>query len=60
MDKYEEEKNEAINKLKQCQIKNNIDDCLKCELVLSCTIRDDFVSIIYKSMNKGETGGFEF
>jgi len=46
--------------LKQCQIKNNLDSCMKCQQILDCEIRDKYIKIVYESMNKGSGGGFEF
>ena len=46
--------------LKQCQIKNNVDSCMKCTHLLQCEVRDNYIKVVYESMNKGSGGGFEF
>ena len=52
-------KNKYIE-LKECQKKNNIDSCSKCELFFSCDLRKTYVDSVYKSMNKDSDGGFDF
>ncbi|DAB40914.1 MAG TPA: hypothetical protein CFH81_01015 [Sulfurovum sp. UBA12169] len=46
--------------LQACQVSRELNSCLKCELVLKCELRDAYVISVYESMNKGESGGFEF
>ena len=46
--------------LKQCQINNNVNSCIKCQKILNCEVRDKYIKIVYESMNKGSGGGFEF
>ncbi|MGB5866527.1 MAG: hypothetical protein WBG69_01525 [Arcobacteraceae bacterium] len=46
--------------LKQCQLQNNLDSCMKCPKLLDCETRDKYVKVVYESMNKGSGGGFEF
>jgi len=46
--------------LLQCQQQKQLDSCLKCQEVLQCTLRDDYIKAVYDSMNKGTGGGFEF
>lgn len=46
--------------LQTCQASRELNSCLRCELVLSCELRDAYVISVYESMNKGEGGGFEF
>ncbi|MCD6653495.1 MAG: hypothetical protein LT067_01835 [Sulfurovum sp.] len=46
--------------LQACQASREHSSCLKCELVLKCELRDAYVISVYESMNKGESGGFEF
>ena len=60
LDEYEQalEKHFAI--LQECQSKNSVDSCMKCEKILECEIRDEYIKAVYMSMNKGVTGGFEF
>jgi hypothetical protein len=33
---------------------------MKCEVLLSCELREAYVKAVYDSMNKGTGGGFEF
>lgn len=44
----------------KCQQDHNVDSCMKCEKLLNCEIRDNYVKAVYESMNKGSGGGFEF
>ena len=46
--------------LKQCQVKNGVNSCMKCEKLLECEVRDNYIKVVYESMNKGSGGGFEF
>ncbi len=46
--------------LQACQIAKELHSCLQCELVLSCELRDAYVISVYESMNRGDSGGFEF
>ena len=59
-DKWQVTLDAEIVILKQCQINNNLDSCMKCEKLLDCEIRDKYIKIVYESMNKGSGGGFEF
>ncbi len=59
VDKYEQEQNEALSKLKKC--KNRVkDSCMPCKDFFQCETRAEYVKKTYQSMNKGSTGGFEF
>ncbi len=60
VDKWEEARREAKQKLLACQNERNVDSCLKCEKIIGCEIRSDYVKKVYESMSKGEGGGFEF
>ena len=60
LDKWEKSLLEQLNILKECQVKNKIKSCLKCQMVIGCEIRKEYVNTVYKSMNKGQGGGFEF
>ncbi len=44
----------------KCQQDHNVDSCMKCEKLLNCEIRDNYIKAVYESMNKGSGGGFEF
>ena len=60
LDKYEQALEEQLVILKNCQSEKNIDSCMKCEKIIECEIRNEYVKAVYMSMNKGVTGGFEF
>jgi len=49
-----------FNKLKECQFNKKINSCMKCQAILECEIRKNYVNAVYRSMNKGQDGGFEF
>ena len=51
---------EAKASLQACQKEHNVDSCMKCEKILGCEVRNDYVKKVYESMNKGQGGGFEF
>lgn len=59
MDKYEEEHEKALKKLKECKnrVKNS---CMPCKDFFDCQTRAEYVKKTYESMNKCKTGGFEF
>lgn len=59
-DKWEIALDEHLSVIKECQQKQNVDSCLKCEHTFNCEIRDKYVKAVYESMNKGSGGGFEF
>ena len=59
-DKWQIALDKPLEDLKQCQIDKNIDSCLKCNQLLKCEIRDQYIKAVYESMNKGSGGGFEF
>ena len=46
--------------LENCQKKEGVTSCLKCEKLLKCELRDAYVKAVYDSMSKGKGGGFEF
>ena len=50
----------SVKELKNCQESNKLKSCLSCSKLLICDIRLLYVNLIYKSMNKKESGGFEF
>lgn len=57
----EEILDEKIVDLKNCQSKNQIDSCMKCESFLDCTKRKEYVISVYQSMNEDiQNGGFNF
>ena len=59
-DRYEIYLDETTIKLKECQEKNSLDTCSKCDKFLECELRNEYVKAAYESMSKGKTGGFEF
>lgn len=50
----------AKKKLIECQERMGVKSCLECEKIFECEIRSSYVEAVYKSMNKGDEGGFEF
>lgn len=60
MDKYELRLEEQKELLKACQADKALQSCLNCEDIFKCTQRKDYVDAVYSSMNKGNTGGFDF
>ncbi len=59
-DEFELRLQNSLKILKECQEKHNLKSCLKCQKVIGCEIRKEYVDAVYKSMNKGKGGGFEF
>jgi hypothetical protein len=57
---YEQNLDIKEKDVKECQENHSLDSCLKCDQIIGCTLRDEYVKAVYASMNKGETGGFEF
>jgi len=57
---YEERLDEAIQTLKACQQEHNVNSCYVCEHCIGCEVRTKYIRIVYESMSKGETGGFDF
>ena len=50
-----------LKELKECQIKNNFDSCMKCDVFLECELRKEYVLSVYQSMNEDmKQGGFDF
>lgn len=60
LDQWEEALQEAIASLQECQNSRNLTSCFDCEKLFDCEIRSNYVKTVYESMNKGQTGGFEF
>ncbi len=58
--KYSKALEEETLKIKACQKSKNINSCLKCEKIIGCKARNNYVKAVYNSMNKGQSGGFEF
>ena len=60
LDQWEQAREEAKARLQACQKEHHLNSCMKCEKILGCEIRNDYVKKVYESMNKGQGGGFEF
>jgi hypothetical protein len=48
------------SKLEACQKEKHLQSCLKCDQLLHCELREEYVKAVYESMSKGQGGGFEF
>jgi hypothetical protein len=59
-DVFDQRLDALIEKLKACQAEHALKSCVGCEHILACELRRTYVSAVYDSMSKGETGGFEF
>ena len=59
-DRWEEALVGKLEELKACQQAKGLESCLKCEAILECEVRTQYVNAVYESMNKGSGGGFEF
>lgn len=59
-DEFERRLDAVIEKLQACQTEHSVKSCSLCEHYLACELRKSYVSAVYDSMSKGETGGFEF
>lgn len=60
LDKWEEALEVQITILQNCQDEKSLDSCMKCEYLLECLTRKEYIKAVYESMNKGTGGGFEF
>jgi hypothetical protein len=68
-DFFEKALDEKLLALQECQKQNSKNviydggeygSCTPCDKILGCEIRKTYVSAVYNSMAKGDTGGFEF
>jgi hypothetical protein len=59
-DQYELQLQESMRKLQACQVSMGVTSCMSCDKLLNCELRTSYVEDVYKSMNKGKGGGFEF
>lgn len=57
---FEERLTQMISEVKACQTQKGHDSCMKCEKLIGCELRKQYVQVTYESMSKGEIGGFEF
>lgn len=60
VDSFEAKLQEKTKKLKSCQKEKNFTSCMNCDSFISCLTRRAYISAVYESMNKGNSGGFEF
>lgn len=68
LDEQEEEKEilkfkAELDKLEECQNSKSINSCFKCNDMLICETRNQYVVAVYESMNpniKDDKTGFEF
>jgi len=60
LDEFELALKEQLKVLQECQASKNLDSCLKCDKIIGCETRNEYIKAVYMSMNKGVTGGFEF
>lgn len=52
---------DKLKELQECQAKNSLDSCMKCDLFLNCSLRSEYVLSVYRSMNENmNDGGFDF
>ena len=57
---FEERLTQMIQELQTCQQQKGHDSCMKCDQLIGCELRKQYVQVTYESMSKGEIGGFEF
>ncbi|MCV6607957.1 MAG: hypothetical protein OIF32_07090 [Campylobacterales bacterium] len=60
LDEYEKKHLEELEKLEECKKSKGVDSCRKCSEFYPCELRKSYVDAVFFSMNKGQTGGFEF
>lgn len=59
-DEFELNLSQKIQSIVSCQKEHMINSCMKCEKILNCQTRSEYVDAAYNSMAKGNTGGFDF
>ncbi len=57
---FDERLTRMIQELQACQQSKGHTSCMKCEHLIGCELRKQYVQVTYESMSKGEIGGFEF
>lgn len=57
---FDKELDIKLKELNECQQNNNVDSCLKCDKIIECEMRNSYVEAVYKSMNSGSSGEFDF
>jgi hypothetical protein len=60
LDEFELALKKELKVLQECQKSRDLDSCLKCDRIIGCETRNNYIKAVYKSMNKGVSGGFEF
>jgi len=60
MDEYKKKLKIEVKNLKECQQKEGVSSCFKCDKMFKCELRLTYVRSVYESMSKGKVGGFEF
>ena len=60
LDEYEINFKKRTKELLECQSTNSKKSCLECDKIIGCEVRNSYVKAVYDSMNKGQSGGFEF
>lgn len=56
----EEQLDSKLVELETCQSEKGVDSCLKCENIIGCELRKEYVDAVYQSMNGGQDGYFDF
>ncbi|MWV61127.1 hypothetical protein DCO58_11275 [Helicobacter saguini] len=59
-DNYETNFLNAKNALIHCQDSKNLSSCLICPSLFNCQTRESYVANVYKKMNRGQSGSFDF
>ncbi len=58
--RFQENYKIARDALTQCQNNKNLQSCLHCATLFTCSIREHYVQATYESMSKGQEGAFDF
>lgn len=59
-DRFELALERDMARLKACQEEKHVESCSMCHAFIGCDVRKSYVSAVYSSMSKGDSGGFEF
>ncbi|RUM61180.1 MAG: hypothetical protein DSZ03_08910 [Sulfurimonas sp.] len=57
---YDTKLESVLEQLRRCQQEHQLSSCSLCQQYLACELRKEYVKVVYESMSKGDTGGFEF
>jgi len=60
LDEWQLKQKKKKVEVEKCQDEQQLKSCLKCTMLLDCTLRDTYIKAVYDSMSKGKGGGFEF